>query len=200
MIKIIIYFDIAFFYRKANILHRWSKILHKFYGNKGVCYSCRSHWLGWKLSLLYIKFTRPLSSCYIKISVASQCRILVAVQYLNRQLLAFFLQLTTCTCWTALWLGHCWRRLTQTELADWQQMHESGSTNTNLRLTQTAATPYKCSTLPTNSTLLAAPDVPTMGEQLHPQQPSHDGTMSKKCQLQDFKKQPNQNSIDILNA
>ena len=41
MIKIIIYVDIAFFYRKANILHRWSKILHKFYWNKGVCHCCR---------------------------------------------------------------------------------------------------------------------------------------------------------------
>ena len=43
MIKIIIYVDIAFFYRKTNILHRWSKILHEFYGNKGVCHCCRSH-------------------------------------------------------------------------------------------------------------------------------------------------------------
>ena len=38
MIKIIIYIDIAFFYRKANIIHRWSNILRKFYGNKGVCH------------------------------------------------------------------------------------------------------------------------------------------------------------------
>ena len=41
-IKIIIYVDIAFFYRKANILHRWPNILRKFYGNKGVCHCCRS--------------------------------------------------------------------------------------------------------------------------------------------------------------
>ena len=34
MIKIIICVDIAFFYREANILHRWSNILRNFYGNK----------------------------------------------------------------------------------------------------------------------------------------------------------------------
>ena len=40
-----------------------------------------------------------------------------------------------------------------------------------------------------------------MAEQLHPQQPSHDGTMRKKCNLRDYKsrreKPPNHNSIDI---
>ena len=43
-------------------------------------------------------FTRALSSCYIKISVVSQCRILVAVQYMHTHL---FYRLTTCTCCTA---------------------------------------------------------------------------------------------------
>ena len=42
MIKIIIYVNIAFFYRKANILHRWSNILRQLYGNKGMCHGCRS--------------------------------------------------------------------------------------------------------------------------------------------------------------
>ena len=37
-----------------------------------------------------------------------------------------------------------------------------------------------------------------MAEQLHPQLPSHDDTMHKKCCLRDFKKQLNQNSIEIL--
>ena len=37
-----------------------------------------------------------------------------------------------------------------------------------------------------------------MGEQLHTQHPSHDDTMHKKCYLRDFKKVPNENSIDIL--
>ena len=87
----------------------------------------------------------------------------------------FFNRLTTCTYWTAQWLGHCWRGLTQTELADWQ--YESGNTNTDLKLTQTAATQYTCSTLPTNSTLLPAS---TMAEQLHPQQPSHDDTICRR--------------------
>ena len=103
-------------------------------------------------------FTLPLSSYYIKISVVSQCRIIVAVQYMNTQLFAFIL-LPTFSCCTAQWLGRCWHRLTRTELADWQQKYESTNTNTNLKLTQTAATPYTGCTLPTNSTLLAAPDV-----------------------------------------
>ena len=36
-------------------------------------------------------FRMPLSSCDIKISVVSQCRILVAVQYMDTQLFGFFL-------------------------------------------------------------------------------------------------------------
>ena len=40
-IKIIIYADLAFFYKEANILHRWSNILRKLYWNKGVCHCCR---------------------------------------------------------------------------------------------------------------------------------------------------------------
>ena len=43
MIKIISYVVIAFCNRKANILHRWSNILHIFYGNKGLCHGCRSY-------------------------------------------------------------------------------------------------------------------------------------------------------------
>ena len=43
MIKIKSYFVIAFCYRKANILQRWSNILHIFYGNKGLCHCCRSY-------------------------------------------------------------------------------------------------------------------------------------------------------------
>ena len=66
-----------------------------------------------------------------------------------------------------------------------------------MKLTQTAATPYTGRTQPTNSTLLTAPDASTMAEQMHPQQPSHDDTMRKKFYLRDFKKMPNQNSIDI---
>ena len=55
MIKIIIYVDIAFFYRKANILHRRSKILHKFYGNKGVS-RLQISLIRIKLALLYAAF------------------------------------------------------------------------------------------------------------------------------------------------
>ena len=42
MIKIKPYVVIAFCYRKANILRKWSKILHFCYGNKGLCHGCRS--------------------------------------------------------------------------------------------------------------------------------------------------------------
>ena len=43
MIKIKSYVVIAFCYRKANILRKWSKILHFCYGNKGLCHGCRSY-------------------------------------------------------------------------------------------------------------------------------------------------------------
>ena len=56
MIKIISYVVVAFCYRKANILRRWSNILHIFYGNKGLCHGCRSYWFGWKLALLHAAF------------------------------------------------------------------------------------------------------------------------------------------------
>ena len=39
-------------------------------------------------------------------------------RYQHTAFRVFFNQLTTCTCWTAQWLGHCERWLTQTELAD----------------------------------------------------------------------------------
>ena len=90
MIKIIFYVDIVFFYRRQifYVVRRWSYILQRSDGNKGLCHSCRSHWFGWKLALLHA----ALSSCDIKISVVSQCSILVAVQYMNTQLFAFFFQ------------------------------------------------------------------------------------------------------------
>ena len=47
---------IAFFYRKANILCRWSNILWKLYQNKGLCHCCRSHCLGWEHALLYVAY------------------------------------------------------------------------------------------------------------------------------------------------
>ena len=43
MIKIKSYIVIAFSYRKANKLRKWSEILHFCYGNKGLCHCCRSH-------------------------------------------------------------------------------------------------------------------------------------------------------------
>ena len=43
MIRIKSYVVITFSYRKANILRKWSKILHFCYGNKGLCHGCRSY-------------------------------------------------------------------------------------------------------------------------------------------------------------
>ena len=43
MIKIISNVVIAFCYKKANILRRWSNIPRIFYGNKGLCHCCRSY-------------------------------------------------------------------------------------------------------------------------------------------------------------
>ena len=43
MIKIKSYVVIAFCYTKANILQRWSNILHFFYGNKGQFHGRRSY-------------------------------------------------------------------------------------------------------------------------------------------------------------
>ena len=121
MIKIISYVVIAFCYRKENILCRWSNILRIFYGNEGLCQGCRSYWFGWKLGLLHTAFEQLLCLNLCCVSVQVHCRNLVAVQCINTQTFAFFLDwLTTCTYWTAQWLGHCWRWLTQTELADWQ--------------------------------------------------------------------------------
>ena len=42
MIRIKSYIVIAFSYRKANKLRKWSEILHFCYGNKGLCHGCRS--------------------------------------------------------------------------------------------------------------------------------------------------------------
>ena len=70
MIKIKSYVVITFCYRKANILQRWSNILHFFYGNKGCVTAADLIDSDENLHC----FTRPLSSCNIKISVVSQCR------------------------------------------------------------------------------------------------------------------------------
>ena len=52
-------------------------------------------------------FMLPLSSCNIKISVVSQCRILMAVQYMNMQLFVFFstdnLHLLDCSQCSVTW-------------------------------------------------------------------------------------------------
>ena len=178
MIKIISYVVIAFFYRKANILHRWSNILRFFNGNKGLCQRLQ-------ISLIWMKTCIASRGLWaVAILKSLLCLSAGPLQesygfsiYQHTAFCVFFNWLTTCTYWTAQWLGHCWRGLTQTELADWQ--YESGNTNTDLKLTQTAATQYTRSTLPTNSTLLAAP-ASTMAEELHPQQlseSSHDDTI-----------------------
>ena len=56
--KIMFYIVINFFYKKANILRRWSNILHRFYWNKGLCHWqwYRSHWFRGRLELLNAAF------------------------------------------------------------------------------------------------------------------------------------------------
>ena len=76
------YVEIAFFYRKANILCRWSNILCIFNRNK-VCL----------IAADLIKLDENLLH-----TIVSQFRVLVAVQYMNTQLFTFFCQLATCTC------------------------------------------------------------------------------------------------------
>ena len=137
----------------------------------------------------------PLSSWDIKISVVSQCRILVTVQYVNTQ--CFFFQLTTCTCWAAQWLPLS----TQID-TDWTCLLTAYSLVRKHKHrfetdSDSSHTAHRLYILPTNSTLLAAANVSMKAEQLHPQQQSYDGTMCKKCYPLDFKKLPNQNSIEI---
>ena len=104
MIKIISYVVIAFCYRKANILQRWSNILHIFSGNKGLCqYSVTAADLIDSDENLHC-FLLTLSSCNIKISVVSQCRSTAGILWLfkisTHSLSRFFNRLTTCTYWT----------------------------------------------------------------------------------------------------
>ena len=80
MIKIISYVVIAFCYRKANILRRWSNILRIFYGNK-ACVTA-SDLIDSDENLHCC--TLPLSSCDIEISVVSmsQCRCTAGISWL----------------------------------------------------------------------------------------------------------------------
>ena len=99
MIEIIIHVDIAFFYWNRRQIFYIGGLI--FYINSTGTKACVT-----AADLIDSDenlhcFTRPLSSCDIKISVVSQCRILVAVQYMKTQLFTFFLRLTTCTCSTA---------------------------------------------------------------------------------------------------
>ena len=110
---------------------------------------------------------------------------------MNTQLFAFLFDWQFAPAFCDLTRTDADRGLTHIKLADWQQAHDSGNTNTNLKLTQTAAIPN------TGCTLRAVTDMSTMAEQLHPQPPSHDDTIAKKCYLRNFKKLPNQKSIDI---
>ena len=87
MIKIISYIVVAFFYRKKNILHKG------IYYSTGSCGILRDP-AGTKACVMAADFIdsdekihdfiRPLS-CDIKISVLSQCRILVAVHSMKHR-------------------------------------------------------------------------------------------------------------------
>ena len=145
-------------------------------------------------------FTRPMSSCDIKISVVSQCRSTVEFSWLfniwTHHFSRFFLPSDN------LHLLDCavtWSQLTWTD-TDWTcwlaadaLVLKHNLANTYLKLTQTAATSYTGSTLPTNNTLLRQrwQNSCILSSRL---MTTH---MLKKCYLRDFKELPNQNSIDI---
>ena len=176
MIEIISYIVIAFCYRKASILHRWSNILCIFYRNMTCVTSADLIDSDENLHC----FKLPLSSCYIKISVVSQCRCTAGISWL------FILWTHSCLCdWQLAPAGQ--RSDLVTVDADWHRLNlltDSRLTSQEtqkqiwnwLRQAETAATQYTRSTLPTNSTQQAAP-ASTMAEQLHPQQLSRDDTI-----------------------
>ena len=138
MIKILFYVDIAFFYRKANIQHRWSNILRISNRSKGLYDCCKIQWFGSKLALLHSAFEQSLylDLCCVSVQDSHGCSV---TQNMNTQLFSFFCRLTTCTCWTAQWHGHSdmvivdadWHRLklltdsrsssleTQTQIWNW---------------------------------------------------------------------------------
>ena len=123
----------------------------------------------------------PLSHCYIEISVVSQCRILMTVN-MNTAVCIFFSTnnlhlLDFSVTWSLLmltdadWTCYTNLKLTQTAATPYTGCTlPTNSPNTNLKLIQTAATPYTGCTLPTNSTLwAAAADASTMAEKMPPQ-------------------------------
>ena len=91
-----------------------------------------------------------LSSCYIKNTVVSQCRILV--QYMNTQMLEFFFQVyqsTTCTSWTSQWLDHltwtdtdwtCWLRA---DTRVWKHNHKFETDSDSCHTVHRLYTAYK---------------------------------------------------------
>ena len=149
-------------------------------------------------------FTLPLSSCNIKISVVSQCRCTTGISWLfnisTHSLSHFFNWLTTCTYWTE---QRIWSVLTRTE-TDWtcwltvdtrvrkhKQRFETDSDSCHpLHPEYTTYEQYTagCPYVNNGRTVTAAYSAAVSW--LH-----HLRTV---CYLRDFKKLPNQNSIDIL--
>ena len=81
----------AFPYRKANILCRGSNILQDQQRPVSLVQILLILIIRWQHHPANMHcFTCLLSSCYIKISVVSQYRILMAIQYRKTQLFSFF--------------------------------------------------------------------------------------------------------------
>ena len=105
-----------------------------------ICIASRCLWALVILKSLLCLSTGPLQeSCGFSRYQHTAFRIFFNRPILVRQLKLHLLDCTLAVTWSQL---TAWRGLTQTELADWQYKSESGNTNTNLKLTQTAATPY----------------------------------------------------------
>ena len=161
-------------------------------------------------------FLLPLSSCYIEISAVSQCRILWLFSIRKHSCLHFFFRLTPCTLLDSrdcIWLlsAYCdlvtidtdWCRLnlladsrctsqkTQTQMWNWLRYETDSDSFHTVHSLSTAYKQYPAGCWWWWINYGA--------EQLQPQQLSHNNTMHKTCYLQDFKKLPNQNSIDRCN-
>ena len=195
------YVDIAFFYRKANVLCRWSNILCIFNRNKVSLIA--ADLINLDENLLHTAFEQLLyqNLCCVSVQDSSGCSIY------EHTAVHFFCRLATCICWTAQWLGQCWRWLTQTELANsrtdstvtadsrvQKYKHKFETDSDSSHSGHRSYTAYKqytagCSySWYVNNGRTAASSA-AVSWRHH--------CMSKKCYLRDFKKLPNQNSIDI---
>ena len=158
-------------YDENNILHFYSIFLHK--GNKGsnifldptgtkACVMA-AHLMASDGNMYC--FMVPFSSCDIKISVVSQCRILMALQYMNTQLFAFTfstdnLHLLNCPVTWSLWT------LTEADWSCWLAADALAQTHKFETESDSGLTINRLHTAYKRTLLAAAADASSMAEQL----------------------------------